>query len=235
MEIDGENVGCSVYRMKYLLKPSIVRSGGFTMGFLEGLNTRTIAGWLGLRTQAVQPAQYRPGILGPVEKSTPSVETGVTQVTLQGGEVIPMKVVAWPELPETKVQIEKFFRYVRTYDYVEKMDGLYPVSVSPRGGLAFYIELDVETNSFAFSYAICHETDNFCKKTARAICKGRFTADDWYEVENYDPSLGILENIEGALHKLLHNVKKGDTIGPVFSSLSPKMKLYELEKIYERI
>ncbi len=159
----------------------------------------------------------------------------------KGGGVVNVKEVAEKVGEIGKVECPKVFRYVRPKDYWVHRGDRVEVEVSPKGGVAFYIELDAAHDSFAFSYALCHEKDNFSRAHARAITLDRFNNEDWYEVEGYDSDFSLVENIRVAIGKLLQSDYTCGIIAPAsdnsikFSSLSEKMNYRELKQIFERI
>lgn len=237
-----------VYRMKFLHQPSIIRSGGYSMGLLDTLAKTRFGAWLGNRAQEMQDSVKNMGqpavIPEPNSEVQPRIVTGyMGNVQAHGGlpEIIipqPEAVVKKQEHQEAKV--ESFFRYVRFHEEIRRLgeqgEEVQRV-ISPRGGIAFYIELDAANKTFAFSYALCHNNDNFNFQTARKICKGRFEAEQWFEVKNYDSEKSIVENISIALCNFLYNVDADKLTGPSFSSTpeTQYVSLYELSLIYKGI
>lgn len=212
MEVPSD-VPFLVYPMKFLWKPSIIRSGAYDMGVLERITSNSIAEWLGLSpAKMLKPNPYE------LTDLPPSIKKEVEHAKQR--QVLP-----------------RFFRYHRPLELNAQKDGEdgFKMVPAPRGGVAFLIELDAENRTFAFSYALCHNNDNFNFGIARKICSQRFASEDWYEVKNYDPEIGIMENISWALYNLLYNDKADDEADIVFSSLSDRMTECDMKQIYERL
>lgn len=238
-----ENPGFLVHKMKFLRTPSIIRSGSFNMAFLDAFRSSVVARWFGLDDPLVEPGSLRDiDFDGYVDMSTirvkniPSpqeVKSEIVTGYMTGGRLHPN---ALSTLSTQPVDGEaKFFRHERNYETINRLDGQQKV-VSPKGGLTVYVELDPAHKTFAFSYALCHNNDNFDKKIARDIAKGRFNSEDWYEVGNYDENISVLANIKNALYNMFYGDEAGFTKqGAVFTSISEKVNYYELELIYERI
>jgi hypothetical protein len=217
MVVLDEALPFMVHRVKFLNKPSIIRSGSYGMGFLSSISTKPFKDWL---------SQFAPdfSFLGSMGKATD--EDG--PVTLAKGQIIYEK----PELPT-------FYRHVRMIEEIDNGPLYSSWRQSAKGGVTFLVELDPANKTFAFSYALCSTEENFCKDTGRAIAKAKFEAEDWYEVDNYDGQIGVVENIREAIKLLLSEENRG-TVDPAvkpihFSSISEKMKLRELKQILERI
>jgi hypothetical protein len=229
-----------IYVMKFLHQPSIIRSGGYSMGLLDRLSPNAIGAWLGFKpAEPPQPQKF-------------VKDMNLNQVVVHPREVEPQADIlsdtdlkifrdAMKELDTTALpsdikstDLPKFWRYSRPTQLIHRLSGD-QATVNARGGVAFYIELDAENKTFAFSYSLCHNKDNFNYGIARAISKQRFDSEDWYEVKNYDPSKGIIENIGVAICNLLYNQQADENKETVFSSLSERMKECELKQIFERI
>lgn len=257
MEIP-EGVPYHVYPMKFLLAPSIVRSGGsYNMPFLNSFSFSNLAAWLGNRspapvvTEATPVSQEAVGMGTPAnapvdepnyattQMATVKAHNGMPEITL-GTVDIPLGIGEFMEqqfpAPKTEVEIAKFFRYVRPFNPVQRLSGVQQ-DLDPRGGICFYIELDPANKTFAFSYALCHNTENFNYEIARNVSKGRFQDDNWYEVKNYDSNLSVVENIGAALYNFLYNTNPHESTDIVFSSTpeGDKVSLQDLTNIYKRI
>lgn len=215
-----KNAPFLVYQMKFLLTPSIIRSGAVNMSVLERLKTGVLSSWMGSSPFAF--GYTKPGGSS-LLISQQETRTEVSVVNTKSDETVrEVKGTFIPELP-------RFYRYAR-------MKGRTPETVNAKGGVSFFIELDAEHKTFAFSYALCHTGDNFNKKVARELSKSRFDEDDWYEVGDYDPSIGIIENIKDALFNELYADAMGKpATGAKFTSLSESTCIYELSQIFERI
>lgn len=204
-----ETVPFLVHRVKFLHKPSIIKSGYSTMNMLETYTPAVFKKWFGFLGDTTS------------EKKT-------EEVIVAKGQVIKTDE---PYLP-------CFFRYTRLVAPVKNSVNN-NWALNAKGGLTIFVELNPRDNAFAFSYAICSTEDNFSKELGRTIAKTRFMDDDWYEISGYDPKLSVLENIKIALKDLLASENKGiitnQKQGIHFSSLSEKMKFLELKQIYERI
>jgi hypothetical protein len=294
-----EGLPFHIYRMKFLLKPSIIRTGGYNMGLLEKLNSGTIANWLGFKSKpavetnnstSLRDIVFDSSIYGkmrgdstlhhkvptinhyvlkgdaPVVSESLFAEDAVITNTplsesFQEGlsnfhkamnefivkeppvqQHIPTKTTSSviSQGPSGKVTLipkrilPRLWRYSRPTEEIEHLSGV-AKRVLPKGGVAFYIELDPENKTFAFSYALCHTDENFNRSIARHISKQRFENDDWYEVKNYDGSKSIIENIGIAISNELYNRNIDDTMDISFSSLSDRMNETELKQIFERI
>lgn len=234
-------------RVKHLHKPSIVRSGsyGHVYSYTAGTprvenkpenkldsNPSSVLSLLDriLKAGIFQYPSFTPGKL-PEFIEEPN-----------GGGIVDMKEVSAKVGEIGKEELPKVFRYIRAKEYwLDQQEDKIEARVSPKGGVAFYIELDAEHDSFAFSYALCHEKDNFSRAHARAVTSERFDNEDWYEVEGYDSDFSLVENIRVALGKLLQLDYTCGIIAPAidnsikFSSLSEKMSYRELKQIFERI
>jgi hypothetical protein len=249
-----------VYRMKFLHKPSIIRSGGYSMSFLDSIANTSLAQFFGIkpkesmksiREEIFNHDEYGQTLRG---DSTYSMGTPAT-IPTDSVEAVEPKIVmgfmgdvkAHGGLPELKVpqptvkeavemKVETFFRHVRPNETLQTLSGPKEV-VSPKGGVSFYIELDAANKTFAFSYALCNNNDNFDYERARLICKGRFEHDIWYEVQNYDGQMSIVENIGIAIHNFLYNSDSTVEGLPSFSSTPEKDKvsIKDLKEIYKRI
>lgn len=268
-----------VFKMKFLHQPSIIRSGGYSMGLLDVLAKTRFGAWLGdhqsLRDTVFDKGSYGTKIRGdssygegsfvhhaelapPEVLNKPRIVAGVMgNVRSHGG--LPEISIGQPEVVDTETwrarmnadltqifntgsKVETFFRHVRNKQLKSTprmgASGLpeWDLEVSPKGGVTFYIELDAPNKSFAFSYALCNNTDNFDYSKGRNIARGRFKAEQWYEVKNYDSDKSIVDNIGVALYNFMYNsdVNEKDT---VFSSTpeGEHVSYTELKEIYKRI
>lgn len=244
-----EGVPFMVHKMDYLHKPSIVRSGGFNMGFLDQFSFSNLAAWLGVQKQFMQRqsagseetssvfqevkpgAWLEPGGPQPEAGKEPAAEVSAVKTPPSLEEVLQNVQQARKEQSQ---EIAKFFRYSRPTETAKYLDGEKTVD-APRGGIAFYIELDPANKTFAFSYAICHNRDNFNYDIGRQISKGRFDSGDWHEVQNYDGSKSIVENITIAIFNELYNRSVDKTKEISFSSLSEKFSENDLREIYRKL
>jgi hypothetical protein len=203
-----DDVPFLVHRIKFLNKPSIIKSGYSTMNMLETYTPAVLRKWFGFLGETLS-------------------ESMNDKVQLAKAEMIKDE----PYLP-------KFYRYSRLLAPIKQSAGE-SWALSAKGGLTLFVELNPRENAFAFSYALCNTEDNFAKAKGRILAKERFDTEDWYEIDNYDPTLSVLENIKEALKKLLSPGKDSTIVSPDegihFSSLSEKMKVLELKQIYERI
>lgn len=84
---------------------------------------------------------------------------------------------------------------------------------------------------------MCNNTDNFDYSKGRNIARGRFKAEQWYEVKNYDSDLSIVDNIGIALYNFMYNSDVNETKDTMFSSTpeGDHVSYTELKEIYKRI
>lgn len=234
MVLPEEDLGFAVYRMKFLHQPSIIRSGNYNMEFLNNFKLSSLKDWLGTKPvastvlEALDDARF--GRLR--DSQMPAVATTIRDVA----EVVEPKsvTVTFPR-DVAKTDLPKFWRYVRPKQIVKKMSGTFDNGVGPKGGATVYVELNAPENTFAFSFALCHESENFNYSIGRQVSKGRFQDEDWYEVANYDQNIGVIENIRAAIDNLFNSPDNTNQQGIMFSSLSPKFKELEMKELFERI
>ena len=200
-----------VHKMKFLLSPSIIKSGSNNMSFFENMSTSKIWEWL---TGNSQDPRVQVNLRKKVDESSKEEDArGYSEATYD-----------YP----------KFYRYSRPLDTHPNN----PNVLGPKGGLTFYIELDAPNKTFAFSYSLCHHNDRFNKAVSRHICKQRFENGDWYEVANYDTNLGVMLNIRIAINVLLSGIDTSIIESEQlihFSSVSDRLNKHELNMIFERI
>lgn len=217
-----------VHKVKFLNTPSIVRSRGFqSMSYMPSPTTGdpvSFAEWFGniIQRQGGIPESPLPTDIG----------------TRTGSLGEPVSVAKGEYIKEEKedTTLPKFFRYARNLQMSKHFPEV--AEFSPKGGVGFLFELDAANKTFAFSYALCHDEDNFDRAKARAILEHRFENEDWYEVKNYDFRFSLIDNVQAAITSLFTNQRTGlpaqeDDIQ--FSSLSERMKERELKQIFERI
>jgi len=205
--IPAEGVPFLIHKIKFLLKPSIIRSGFNNMNFFESLSTGMLLEWLTGKTAS------------PESESTSQKPLQIVMENLQAGL----------DAQKSKEKLPTFYRYVRPLD--EKND----FNLGPKGGVTFYIELDAPNKTLAFAYSLCHYNDLFNRKIARHISKQRFEHDDWYEIAYYDPDLSVTTNIKNAIQLLLSGKDSDNIAVTKFSSISERLNKYELNLIFERI
>lgn len=278
-----------VYAMKFLRSPSIVRSGGYSMGFMNSFANTSLGQFFGLKPQeelkSVRDEIFNHdeygdklrgdssygegprqdslsgvvGIDGPEPESDyppgeePRIATmyitsmrahnGMPDIVLPSSPVPLGTVKIVPEKKKgTSTEIAKFFRHVRAKElsrypkFGTNGQPEWDLVYAPKGGVSFYIELDAANKTFAFSYALCNNTDNFDYTKARDICKGRFDHEIWYEVQNYNGDLSVVENIRTAIYNFLYN-RDSDVQGLISFSSTPesgKVCLNDLKEIYKR-
>ena len=230
-----EGLTCLVHRIKHLLTPSIIRSefgfggGKGVKGFFECLSVVEMMKQLLIEAtpKKVSESQEKVDLM-----IYPSPDVGleirvVPRITsleprYQDLDFGPMD---WSGVREES-EPESFFRHVRG----KKM--------SPKGGVTFFIELHPADNEryFNFSYSLCSYEDNFNRKVGRNIAAHRMKHGDWYEVINYNHTLGITQNIRLAIQKHLQVLEEdGIMVTPSFSSMSNRTNDYELALISQRI
>jgi hypothetical protein len=221
-----DSVPFHVHRMKFLHKPSIVRSGGYNMGFLDKFSLGNLGSWLGWT-----PAK------DPVDVLVDSIKDRAVFVgKIQDlANVLVGSSDEKASIPQQKQELPKFFRHIRGKELTYRHDGV-STEFSAKGGLTLYVELDPANKTLAFSYALCHTDENFRKDIGRQVSQGRFESEDWYEIDNLDENLDVVGNIGEAIYFLLHpELANPNVKGPKFSSMSEKTNEYELKQIYERI
>lgn len=224
-------LGFMVYKMKFLLTPSIIRSRSSNMNLFQFTNTH-LNRWFNKGDSGSTVAAADSGVL------TALSDEFSDQVFEKMAEkdVSPISLSLIPVTPES--ELATFYRYARGIQTIKHSDGE-SWTVDPKGGVAFYVELDAANNGFTFAYALCHTDDNFCRKIARKISKQRYDSEDWYEVENYDPGLSVVTNIKIAIYNLLYAEDSGklefDKTNVRFSSMSERYNVQDLTQIYKRI
>jgi len=93
--------------------------------------------------------------------------------------------------------IKKQNSVVRIYRYYRFLHP-YQSSISPKGGLTFYIEIDYKKNEIHYSCAVCSKKDNFNKKLGQTIARNKFDYLNKFRTvsfENVIPSYGTLSYI----------------------------------------
>ncbi len=235
-----------VYHMKFLLTPSIIRTGS-AMNLFQFKNSH-LGKWFGKgqSTETLTVASAESGVLTALSPDFSDTvfekmaEKDLDPLLMEKSHLEPrsdLSLVLQPVSPE--VQLATFFRYARGMDVFRKPDGGESWAISPKGGVTFYVELDAANGCFAFAYSLCHSDENFCMKIGRHIAKQRFEYEDWYEVGNYDQGLSVVMNVKIAIHNLLYAGNSGklavDKTNVVFSSLSERFNEDDMKLIYKRI
>lgn len=242
MEVSSD-VPFMIHKMKFLHNPSIIRSGASSMNLFEFTN-KHISNWLNKGQMSAKVISAEKGIITELSPEFSDIvfermSSLEPRSGLDGSHIIQTPESTTKLVPVTpEVELSTFYRYSRGVQTINRLGGP-SFTVAPKGGVAFYIELDAANNCFAFSYALCHTEDNFCRKIARSISKQRFDSGDWYEIENYNPELAMLTNIKVAIWNLLYGQEcdklQFDMTNIRFSSMSERTNEHDLKQIFERI
>lgn len=215
VEFDESKVDFLVCRMKFLHYPSIVRFGGNIMSFESKAANASFNGKSFLNHLLGDKVF---SMLTPTKNQSEPVATASAE-----GVGIASNV---HDDVDTIENPPRFLRHVRVFDVRD--DSL----MAPKGGLTVAVDLMPKDHKFRFAFAICNDSDIFDKKVARQKAEGRLNGSDWYEVENYDPSISVTDNIEIAVDQFLTRSTEPDTLGlPKFSKVSMRITDAKLRKI----
>lgn len=229
-----------VYQMKFLLSPSIIRTGN-AMNLFQFKKSH-IGKWFSKNEQKEPVVVAEKGLITVLSDDFSDMvfeELSAKDVNaaLQN-HLEPRNTVNLAPI-NSEVELATFFRYARGTVFHQYCEGSVEEIIDPKGGVTFYVELDPENKCFAFAYSLCHSDENFCTKIGRHIAKQRFDNEDWYEVGNYDSDYSVVNNIKIAIHNSLYAGSYGklddDKTNVVFTSLSERFNEGDLKTIYQRI
>lgn len=203
---DEGNLPFLIHRMKYLHKPSVVRTSGAYFMNAGTFSPRSILSWLGGKTtEANDPFSANDHQAG-----------DLSQVL---GNVIGIA-------SSSRKDRRAFYKHIRVYDSKE-------VHLSCNSGATLYIEIDYEKRSLEFSFSLCHNRDHYNKSIGRKIAKARFDNGIKYCLTDIWQQPGsVVVDIEKALADVL-GIRSSN--GPTLNKMPDSASLFALDELYERI
>jgi len=216
MEIP-ENPGFMVSKVKFLHKPSIIRSGGSIDMLEKSISQHKTFTGKGLLSW----------LFGDNKQ--------VTEIDLQIAQESGGGIMA-NESTETNIASNppRFLRHIRRHGKVS--NDIEIVDMLATGGLTVAVDLFPAENKLHFSYALCNPEDRFNKRTASKICETRMDSGDFYVVSDLDEKSPILDNIANAIGKYLTgDIEESTIISARLSKISRRSSLDDLKNILRNI